>query len=268
MNDYKGFFEHLKSYIVELDLHRNLGEVEGCTDKEIQGLEANFGSLPLAYKEFLKKIGKTNLSSFFDAESIGYEDLDYIQEFKEEVFSENNFEPKKPLFVFSERRNEIISFFYLNKNENPQVWIMSLFWDEDKNGENIAVRYENFTDMFIHFFEFILNHHHFDFNFVPASVDDKESYVNNKYADWVERLKNKYKKISEKKKSNNLHINRLDNYFMEYFQFNDVANISFEEKISVEKKPNEMDVLTYRKEYKKMSDTNFGLLNWFRRHLF
>ncbi len=69
-NIYQDYFETLKYYLLELKIE--VEKTKSCTEQEVKSLEYIYGPLPLAYKEYLKSIGKKMLFIFMDGENMSY----------------------------------------------------------------------------------------------------------------------------------------------------------------------------------------------------
>lgn len=212
-NLYKEYFETLKCYLTILNIDKDK-RLLGCTEEEIESIKSKKENFPLAYEEFLRSIGKSFLFEFMNAENMAFEDLDYINEFANEVFSNNSLELEDEFIVISERRNDYISLIF-TENENPQVWIMSECWDK-KNGENLSIRTESFTDLMNLFFRETLQNHTASFHFVSSKIKDTEKYIRNKYICWVKGLNQIKEKINDNKTDNSL-VNQLNQYFLNYY---------------------------------------------------
>ena len=127
-NLYKEYFRTLKYYLTILNVDKGKGLI-GCTEEEIDSIKSKKENFPLAYEEYLRSIGKKFLFEFMDAEDMAFEDLDYINEFANDVFENNSITLENEFLILSERRNDYISLIF-TKEENPAVWIMSECWDE------------------------------------------------------------------------------------------------------------------------------------------
>lgn len=215
-NIYEEFFSTLKDYLVLLGIDKEKG-IDGCSDHEIESIEARKGDLPLAYREYLKSMGKHFLFEFMDAEDMSFDDLDYIEEFGREVFEENSFAPDKPYMVISERRNDYITFIYLDEGDNPKTYIMSEFWDEEE-GDNIQERTSSFTDLILVFFQQSLIYFTASFHFVDEHEKDK-NIVKKRYLNWFKNLRTIADKIDRNTSDNTL-IKDLNNRFLEYYNQN------------------------------------------------
>lgn len=215
-NVYKEFFEVLKSYLVELGIEAKHKGIEGCSQAEIQALENRIGKLPLAYKEFLSSIGKKFMVDFMDAEDMAFDDLDYIEEFGREVFKENKLVIERPHMVISERRSDYISLIYLDEGDNPKVWIMSEYWDENDEGDNLVVRTESFTDLMLAFFSSTLGYFTAGFHFVTEEEMKDEDFIKKRYIKWYKSLVKIEKQIKEAPTDNSL-IKDLNERILGYY---------------------------------------------------
>ncbi len=212
-NSYKEYFDTLKYYLTILNIDKGKGLL-GCTEEEIESIKSKKENFPLAYEEFLRSIGKKFLFEFMDAENMAFEDLDYINEFASEVFSNNSLKLENEFLVISERRNDYISIIF-TENENPPVWIMSEYWNE-KDGENLSIRTKSFTDLMNVFFRQTLQNHTASFHFVSSKIKDTEKYIRNKYISWAKGLNQIKEKIDDNKTENSL-VNQLNQYFLDYY---------------------------------------------------
>ncbi|MBZ4043767.1 MULTISPECIES: hypothetical protein [Flavobacterium] len=212
-NIYKEYFETLKSYLTILDIDKD-ERVVGCSEEEIDSLKSTKGNFPIVYEEYLRNIGKKFLFEFMDAEDMAFEDLDYINEFAEEVFENNSLKPKKEFLVISERRSDYISLIFTGE-ENPPVWIMSEYWDES-DGENLSVRTESFTDLMNAFFRKTLQNQTASFHFVSNEIKDSETYIRNKYIAWAKGLNEIVSKIDLYRTENHL-VRQLNEYLLDYY---------------------------------------------------
>lgn len=212
-NIYKEYFETLKHYLKILNIDRDKGLI-GCTEEEINGMKSKKVNFPIVYEEYLRSIGKKFLFEFMDAEDMAFEDLDYINEFAEDVFDNNSLKLEKELLVISERRNDYISLIF-TQYENPEVWIMSEYWDE-KEGANLSVRTKSFTDLMNVFFRQTLQNQTASFHFVSSKIKDTEKYIRNRYISWAKGLNEIKEKIDENKTENIL-VNKLNQCFLDYY---------------------------------------------------
>ncbi|MBA5630541.1 SMI1/KNR4 family protein [Moheibacter lacus] len=218
-NIYREYFETLKNYLLILKIDANK-EICGCNDDEIKKLESEKGKIPLAYEEYLRSIGKKFLFQFMDAENMAFEDLEYINEFADEVFTNNSQKFEKSIFVISERRNDYISLIYADE-ENPKVWIMSEYWDEE-NGENLSLRTSSLTDLMNVFFEQTLRNHPFSFHFVSEEVVDTKKHIKDLYTDWFNNILKVKQYIEDTKYSTheNSLIVHLNYILLDYYELN------------------------------------------------
>lgn len=212
-NIYQEYFETLKNYLKILNIDKDKGLI-GCTEEEINGIKSNKVNFPVAYEEYLRSIGKKFLFEFMDAEDMAFEDLDYINEFAHEVFDNNSLKIEKEFLVISERRNDYISLIF-TEYENPEVWIMSEYWDE-KEGENLSVRTKSFTDLMNIFFRQTLQNQTASFHFVSSKIKDTEKYIRKKYISWAKGL-NEIKEKIDKNETENILVSELNQYFLDYY---------------------------------------------------
>lgn len=220
INPYQEYFDTLKTYLLLLGIDKKKG-VAGCTEDNINSLKNKKGPLPLAYEAYLRSIGKTFLFEFMDAENMAFDDLDYINSFAAEVFEENALKIEQDFFVISERRNDYISLIYSGE-DNPKVWIMSEYWNEEDKGENLAVRTNSFTELMSVFFRKTLHYYTAGFHFIPHNVKNPEKYTREKYKDWFNGLK-AIKNIIDQYNNENPLINELNGRFLEYYRTNEQA---------------------------------------------
>lgn len=233
-NVYQEFFEVLKSYLLELGVEEKHDGIEGCSEAEIQSLENKVGKLPLAYRAYLKSIGKKFLFEFMDAEDMAFDDHDYIEEFAAEVFEENNLVIERPHLVISERRSEYISLIYLDEGDNPKTWIMSEYWDEEDKGDNLRVRTNSFTDLMLGFFSSTL--HYFPATFLFVTQEEKKN-VEKRF----ERYNKSQKKIAQqirKSQTNNTIVKKLNEIFMSYYNAENGIEDDKKEQLSTENQVN------------------------------
>ncbi|MBW7674947.1 hypothetical protein [Chryseobacterium chendengshani] len=243
-NLYKEYFKTLKYYLTVLNIDKDKGLI-GCSEEEIDSIKSKKDNFPLAYEEYLRSIGKKFLFEFMDAEDMAFEDLDYINEFANDVFENNSLRLENEFLVLSERRNDYISIIF-TKEENPAVWIMSEYWDESK-GENLSIRTKSFTDLMNEFFRQTLQNHTSSFHFVSSKIKDTEKYIENKYISWVKGLNEIKQKIDDDKIENNL-VNQLNQYFLDYY----IPNISAFTKILSDSKSKQNN----KREEKDIAEEN------------
>ena len=222
MNIYKEYFQTLKEYLTILKIDKNTKGIAGCDDDDIKALIDKKGKLPLAYEEYLRSIGKFFLFDFMDAENMSYEDLDYTTEFGEQIFESNNFTANQPVIIISERRNDYISLIYPDEGDNPKVWIMSEYWDDDEEGENLTTRMNSFTDLIDSFFTQTLINHTAGFHFVSSEIPENEveNHIRNLYLKWFTGLKIIKTRVDHYA-GNNVLINNLNEIFMSYYSINE-----------------------------------------------
>jgi hypothetical protein len=233
-NIYREFFEELKMFILNLGIEKE-EKVQGCTEDEIQQIEEQFGELPLAYKEYLKTIGRKFLFSFFNAEQFSYEDYEDIQEFTNEVIENTNFASDKKLLPISHRRYEYVRFIYLETGEDdPLIWYLVEDPDEDEGEVNPIPSEKNLTEIMTIFFSATLRNHPFSFNWV-TDEEEKENpnIIEDRFTKWLLAL---HKIKNELKKTNNPLINDLHEIFLNYY---DINKESDEEELD-QKEPTEL----------------------------
>lgn len=214
-NIYKEFFTALKEYLITLEIDKEHEGIEGCSNQEIESIEKRKGNLPIAYKEYLKSIGKKFLFEFMDAEDMAFDDLDYIEQFGKEIFETNQLKMKRPFMVISERRNDYITLIYLDEGDNPKTWIMSEYWDEEK-GENLEIRTDSFTDLFLVFFKQSLINFPFTFNWVTEEDRKDKDVVKKRYMNWFRNLQSIEERINSNN-SNNTLVKELNAKFLDYY---------------------------------------------------
>lgn len=225
-NNYRDYFLRLKEYLVELRIDSD-SAIQGCSDDEIKALESLYGKLPLAYIEYLKSIGRNHLFQFMDAEDMSYNSFDYIKEFGEEVFQENDLKLERPHLVISERRNEYITMIYLDEAENPKTWIMSECWDESKEGNNLEIRAKSFISLMTGFFRMSLINTPFSFNFVDSKLKNPEKVIKTRYDKWsvaVSNINNRAKEeITDNVLIKELNQTVIDHYNPNQSKFKEVS---------------------------------------------
>lgn len=215
-NMYKEFFELLREHLLQLEIDKKHHGVERCSIEEVRQLEEKTGKLPLAYKEYLLSMGRTYLFEFMDAECMSFLDLDYAQEFGKEVFEKNKLRIERTHLVISERRNEYITFIYLDEGDNPETWIMSEYWGEGK-GENLASRTKTFTELITVFFQRALRNFPYTFNWVTEEEKKKdEDIVEKRYMNWFRNLNTVAKRIEASQSDNEL-VKDFNKKFLEYY---------------------------------------------------
>jgi hypothetical protein len=217
-NIYKDFFDLLKIYLDELEIDKNEYEISGCTEEEIKKIEKKHGNIPLAYREYLKSIGKDFLFQFMDAEDMSYKNLNHIWNFGKEVFKNNKTKIEKQNIVISERRNECISFIYLNEDDDPKVWIISKYWNDKDDDENLTVRANSFTELILYFFSQTLRNQTYGFHFVNSEEKSKNN-VKDKYIKWAKGLA-KIKELTTNYNGDNKLIINLNDLFLNYYDNN------------------------------------------------
>ncbi len=215
-NIYKDFFTTLNEYLITLEIDKKHKGIEGCSTQEIESIEKRKGNLPIAYKEYLKSIGKKFLFEFMDAEDMAFDDLDYIEQFGKGIFETNKLKMERPFMVISERRNDYITFIYLDEGDNPKTWIMSEYWDEEEKGENLEIRTDSFTDLILSFFQQSLINFPFTFNWVTEEDKKDKDVVKKRYMNWFRNLQSIEEKINSNS-SNNTLVKQLNSKFLEYY---------------------------------------------------
>lgn len=151
---------------------------------------------------------------------MAFDDLDHIDEFGKEVFEENKLTIERPHLVISERRSEYITLIYLDEGDNPRTWIMSDYWDEEKDGENLVVRTKSFTDLMLIFFSSTLKYHTAGFHFVTEEESKDEEIIQKRYLKWFKSLKKIADSIGENKVTNTM-VRKLNERFMSYYLANE-----------------------------------------------
>lgn len=215
-NIYRDYFETLKSYLTILKIDEN--KIYGCSQEEINTLKKDDLRIPLAYEEYLSIMGKHFLFEFMDGENMAFNDLDYINKFAIEVFETNSLEIDKDFIVISERRYDYISLIYTDE-ENPKVWIISKYWDEE-DGVNFTIRSNSFTELFNSLFINSLENKIFTFNYIPENTKNKKKYYKNKFIEYAEGL-DEIKKLIDNSNPNNQLVSRLNGHFRYYYNINE-----------------------------------------------
>lgn len=212
-NIYADFFSELKHFLIELGIDKK-EEIIGCTESEILLIEEKAETeLPVAYKEYLKSIGKYFLFEFFDAEQMSYDDFEDINEYVNDALEETNYKFDKKFFPISHRRYDYFRFIYLNESDNPDVW----FFDEyPDNGIHIENSKQNFTKMILNFFSQILINKPFGFSWVSEEDEKKnKNIIRDRYLNWFKSLLELKQRIENSKNDNRL-ILELHKRFISY----------------------------------------------------
>jgi len=216
-NIYHDFFQTLKKYLEILEIDKKHNGIYPCTNEEVKYLKLKYKNIPLAYEEYLMSIGKQFLFEFMNAENMSYDGLEYADEFSKEVFEDNNVNINRQILVISERRNDYVSFIYLDENDNPPIWIISHYVNEEDREKNLAKRKNKFTDLFLSFFNDTLNDFPATFSFVTENeINENENIVRDRYMNWFRNLL-EVKKTIDNATENNLLVNELNNVFLNYF---------------------------------------------------
>ncbi len=109
------------------------GEPRACSDYEINNLEKQIGlELPLAYREFLKFMGK-DFSGIFRGTDCFINNVIENTKYLPELLAENkiDFDLPQNYLAFFSHQGYIMGWFELPKeNENPPVWF---FAESDEN---------------------------------------------------------------------------------------------------------------------------------------
>ncbi|WP_316830945.1 SMI1/KNR4 family protein [Pedobacter aquatilis] len=219
-NIYKDFFTALKKLIIELNIEEEFN-IKGCTDEEIELLEKRYETLPLAYIEYLKSMGKESLWHFFDGEEISYEDLDDLNEFANKKIKKSGINITRKILAISHYRYDYFTFFYLNerhKNPDPKIWM----FDPSQNLKKIKLSENAFTDMILFFLERSLKNHPNGFYFV--SEEDKRknpNVIKSRFFEWFTAVKKKYNEVVNIN-SENLLINDLNIKIINYYSLNKI----------------------------------------------
>lgn len=131
-----GEFNYLKD-IVEFykeSVRLYKGNPRGCRNSEIQNLEEHFGfELPLAYKEYLRFMGK-DYKGIFIGSKYFIDDVIENTRYLPELLAENEIDFSLPdnYLAFFSHQGYMVAWFELPKqNENPPVW----FYKESENNE-------------------------------------------------------------------------------------------------------------------------------------
>ncbi len=104
------------------------GKPRGCRESEIEDLENRFGfELPLAYKEYLRFMGKDYAGIFVGSEYFiddAVENTKYLPELLAE--NEIDFALPQNYLVFFSHQGYVAAWFELPKeSENPSVWLFA-----------------------------------------------------------------------------------------------------------------------------------------------
>lgn len=111
------------------------GKPKGCRDFEIRRLEGSFGfELPLAYKQYLKWMGKDYRGIFVGCDWF-ISNVEDNTDLVPELLTENNisFELPKHYLCFFSHQGYMAAWFELPKvNDNPSSWFYNEAMDMDK----------------------------------------------------------------------------------------------------------------------------------------
>lgn len=103
------------------------GKPNGCSDSEINYLENYFGfQFPLAYKEYLRFMGKDN--SIFIGSEVFFGNVIENTKYLPELLAENNIDfilPDSYLVYFLHQGYVAMWFELPKKSENPEVWFFT-----------------------------------------------------------------------------------------------------------------------------------------------
>lgn len=127
MTRYKQFYSNFKSFLIEREIEQK-NDIIGCSEKNIEQLEKQFGQLPLAYKEYLLAIGKKHLTTLFDCDDYSIDNLEYAHEIADEILKEDNYTINTPYIVLSEHHGYNFTYIHINEH-NPPVY---LYMEGDK----------------------------------------------------------------------------------------------------------------------------------------
>ncbi len=222
MNIYIEYFQTLKAYLSLLGIDKNTG-LAGCSDEEIASLIREKGELPATYEAYLRTIGKKFLFDFMDAENMAYDHLGDINQFALKTFKRNSLEPESTFLVISERRYEYISLIHVGEDD-PQVWIMSEFWDSS-DGENLTIRNNSFTELINSFFRRCLSGYPASFGWVPEG-EDRAAYIDMQFKAWEDGINGIAEQISSAGAGiHNPLVISLNQIFLEFYAV-DVLNNS------------------------------------------
>ena len=218
-NLYQEFFQLFREYLSDLGVDSENKRFLSCSPEEIQSLEEKIGPLPTAYVEYLKSIGNSRLFMTMDAESMAFKYFDHNQSYGETVFAKNNFEPKRPYLVISERRYDYMTFLYLDEGDNPKTWIMSESWDQENDGDNLQIRSNSFTELITYFFgNAVLNSNpSYGFN---REEESTQELIHEKHQNWLRMLKSIKERIDSNKSTNEL-VKTLNNEFLDFYRSNE-----------------------------------------------
>jgi hypothetical protein len=99
-------------------------KIEGIDNEKIREIEKYYGvSLPLDYKIFLKKMGKT-ADKFLRGEDCFYDRIFELREYANDLLADDNsqFKLKKDHFVFYSHQGYIFAFFDSSIQENTPIY--------------------------------------------------------------------------------------------------------------------------------------------------
>ncbi|WP_165763238.1 SMI1/KNR4 family protein [Flavobacterium sp. AJR] len=99
-------------------------KIEGLDNEKIKAIENYYKvSLPLEYKLFLEKMGKTG-DKFLRGEHCFYDRIFELREYANELLEDDNseFKLKKEHFVFYSHQGYIFAFFDTSLEENPPIY--------------------------------------------------------------------------------------------------------------------------------------------------
>ncbi|MEO6175600.1 MAG: SMI1/KNR4 family protein [Flavobacterium circumlabens] len=99
-------------------------KIEGLDNEKIRAIEKYYDvCLPLDYKLFLEKMGKTG-DKFLRGEDCFYDRILELREYANDLLADDNsqFKLKKEHFVFYSHQGYIFAFFDTSIEENPPIY--------------------------------------------------------------------------------------------------------------------------------------------------
>jgi len=213
-NHYDAFFQELKSFIVDLGIEKQK-DVQGCNSEEIKQIEDKFGDLPLAYKTYLKVIGRNFLFNFFDAEQFSYSDYEDIQEFASEFFENINFYSGRKIIPIAHRRYDYLRIIFLDEEkDNPDLWEL---FDSHKEEKIPVSSNQTLTELMVSYFQMALLNHSYSFNFVSEKdLLKNPKLIKKRYKCWFAALDEK-KLYIDNCNTTNTDIKKLHKVFLNYY---------------------------------------------------
>jgi len=121
----------------------------GCSDDEIREIERQLKlSLPEAYKEFLRWMGKDG-GPVLKGSDCFYKHLPHLRAWADELLEENNLSGILPenSFVFFMHQGYQFAFMYPEDSENPPIYYYNeMEYSADKG---FTISYNSFTDFLV-----------------------------------------------------------------------------------------------------------------------